>query len=139
MFTSAKGAIRRPPLGCIYQTDRPSHGLQANCCRAQGSQNRAHDDQKLLRERAVKVSTGGEGSCNDDSTVESSFKSVKAEVIWRRDWQTRREVDVALLPSHGLQANHCRATEYINGFYSPHRKHSALGWKSTMAFEQRAA
>jgi len=29
--------------------------------------------------------------------------------------------------------------EYINGFYNPRRKHSALGWKSPLAFEQKAA
>ena len=29
--------------------------------------------------------------------------------------------------------------EYINGFYNPRRKHSALGWISPVAFEQRAA
>lgn len=28
---------------------------------------------------------------------------------------------------------------YINGFYNPRRKHSALGWKSLVAFEQKAA
>jgi transposase InsO family protein len=63
----------------------------------------------------------------------------KAELVWRRNWQTRREVEVALFPYHGLKANHCRATEHINGFYNPHRRHSALGWKSPLAFEQRAA
>ena len=54
------------------------------------------------------------------------FKSLKAELVWRRNWQTRREVEIALF-------------EYINGFYNPRRKHSALGWKSPVAFEQRAA
>jgi len=29
--------------------------------------------------------------------------------------------------------------EYINGFYNPCRKHSALGWKSPLAFEKEAA
>ena len=58
-------------------------------------------------------------------------------LVWRHNWQTRREG--ALFPSHGLQANHCRATKYINGFYCPRRKHAALGWKSPVAFEQRAA
>ncbi len=60
------------------------------------------------------------------ATVESFFKSLKAELVWRRNWQTRREVEIALF-------------EYINGFYNPRRKHSALGWKSPVAFEQRAA
>ena len=30
-------ALRRPPKGCIHHTDRPSHGLKANRCRATGS------------------------------------------------------------------------------------------------------
>ena len=60
------------------------------------------------------------------ATVESFFKSLKAELVWRRNWQTRREVEVALF-------------EYINGFYNPRRKHSAIGWKSPVAFEHRAA
>ena len=34
---------------------------------------------------------------------------------------------------------HCPLFEYINGFYNPRRKHSALRWKSPVAFEQRAA
>jgi transposase InsO family protein len=106
-------AIRRPPPGCIHHTDR-------------GSQYCAHDYQKLLRKHGFKVSMSGNGNCYDNSAVESFFKSLKAELVWRRNWQTRREVEIALF-------------EYINGFYNPRRKHSALGWKSPVAFEQRAA
>lgn len=106
-------AIRRPPPGCVHHTDR-------------GSQYCAHDDQKLLRKHGFKVSMSGKGNCYDNSAVESFFKSRKAELVWRRNWQTRREVEIALF-------------EYINGFYNPRRKHSALGWKSPVAFEQRAA
>ncbi len=106
-------AIRRPPPGCVHHTDR-------------GSQYCAHDYQKLLRKHGFKVSMSGKGNCYDNSAVESFFKSLKAELVWRRNWQTRREVEVALF-------------EYINGFYNPRRKHSALGWKSPLAFEQRAA
>lgn len=106
-------AIRRPPPGCIHHTDR-------------GSQYCANDYQKLLRKHEFKVSMSGKGNCYDNSAVESFFKSLKAELVWRRNWQTRREVEVALF-------------QYINGFYNPRRKHSALGWKSTVAFEQRAA
>jgi transposase InsO family protein len=71
--------------------------------------------------------------------VESFFKSLNAEMIWRRNWQTRREVEVAIFPFHGLHPNRCRATEYINGFYNLRRRHSALGWKSPVAFERKAA
>ena len=106
-------AIRRPPPGCIHHTDR-------------GSQYCAHDYQKLLRRHVLTPSMSGKGNCYDNSAVESFFKSLKAELVWRHSWQTRREVEVALF-------------EYITGFYNPRRKHSALGWKSPVAFEQRAA
>jgi len=29
--------------------------------------------------------------------------------------------------------------EYINGFYNPRRRHSALGWKRPLAFERKVA
>ena len=106
-------ALRRLPPGCIHHTDR-------------GAQYCAHDYQKLLRKNGFKVSMSGKGNCYDNSAVESFFKSLKAELVWRREWHTRRDVEIALF-------------EYINGFYNPRRKHSALGWKSPVAFEQRAA
>ena len=84
------------------------------------------DYQKMLRTSGFKVSRSGKGNCYDNSAAERFFKSLKAELVWRRNWQTRREVEVTLF-------------EYINGFYNPRRKHSALGWKSPVAFEQRAA
>lgn len=106
-------AIRRPPPGCVHHTDRGSHSC-------------AHDYQKLLCKHRFKVSMSGKDNCYDNSAVESFFRSLTAELVWRRNWQTRRQVEVALF-------------EYINGFYDPRRRHSALGWKSPLAFEQRAA
>ena len=82
--------------------------------------------QKLLRKHVFKGSMSGNGNCYDNSTVESFLKSLKAELVWRRNRQTRHKVEVALC-------------EYINGFSNPRRKHSALGKKSPVAFEQRAA
>ena len=69
---------------------------------------------------------GDKGNCYENSAIERCFKSLKAELVWRGNWQTRREVEVALF-------------EYINGFYSPRRRHSATGWKSSVAFERKAA
>lgn len=93
-------AIRRPPPGCIHHTDR-------------GSQYYAQDYQKMLRNNGFTVSMSGKVTCFDNSAVESFFKSLKAELVWRRNWQTRREVEMALF-------------EYINGFYNPRRKRSTL-------------
>jgi transposase InsO family protein len=64
----------------------------------------------------TKLSMSGKGNCYDNSAVESFFKSLKAEQVWRRNRQTLREAEIALF-------------EYISGFYNPRRKHSAFGWK----------
>ena len=68
----------------------------------------------------------GKGNCCDNSAVESFFKSLKAELVWRQNWQTRRKVEAALFDD-------------INGFHNPRRKHSDPGWKSPVAFDQGAA
>ena len=67
--------------------------------------------------------------------TESFFKSLKAELVWRWNWQTSGEVRYTgfqTLPEVAL-------FESIDGFCNPRRKHSALGWKSPVAFEQWAA
>ena len=94
-------AFRAPPKGCIHHTDR-------------GSQYCSHDYQKILRQHGFKVSMSGKGNCYDNAAVETFFKSIKAELIWRRSWETRRQAEMAIF-------------EYINGFYNPRRRHSALG------------
>ena len=106
-------ALRQPPKGCIHHTDR-------------GSQYCSHDYQKLLRKHEFQVSMSGKGNCYDNSAVETFFKTIKAELICRRSWQTRREVELAVF-------------QFINGFYNPRRRHSALAWKSPVAFERKVA
>lgn len=106
-------ALRKPPRGCIHHSDR-------------GSQYCSHDYQKRLRQHGFKASMSGKGNCYDNAVVEAFFKTIKAELIWRHPWHTRRAAELAIF-------------EYINGFYNPRRKHSALGWKSPLAFERMAA
>ena len=106
-------ALRNPPEGCIHHTDR-------------GSQYCSHDYQKLLRKHGLKVSMSGKGNCYDNAVVETFFKTIKAELLWQRPWETRRAAEMAIF-------------EYINGFYNPRRRHSALGWKSPLAFEAKVA
>lgn len=57
--------------------------------------------------------------------METSFKTIKAELIWRHTWQSKRQAEIGIF-------------EYINGFYNPRRKHSELSWKSPLAFEHIA-
>ncbi len=106
-------ALRQPPKGCIHHTDR-------------GSQYCSNDYQKVLKKHDFQVSMSGRGDCYDNAVVETFFKTLKAELIWRNTWTTRRQTEIALF-------------EYINGFYNPRRRHSTLGGKSPLAFERRAA
>ena len=102
--------LRQPPKGCIHHSDR-------------GSQYCSHDYQKILRQNGFKVSMSGKGNCYDNAEVETFFKTIKAELIWRQSWPTRRAAELAIF-------------NYINGFYNARLKHSALGWKSPLAFER---
>jgi len=119
--------LRRPPKNCIHHSDR-------------GSQYCSHEYQARLRKHGFKISMSGKGNCYpshglqranhcremDNAAMETFFKTIKAELIWRNTWHTRRHAEMAIF-------------EYINGFYNPRRRHSALGWKSPLAFERMAA
>lgn len=106
-------ALGSPPRGCIFHSDR-------------GSQYCPHDYQKILRQVGFRVSMSGKGNCYDKAAVETFFKTIKAELIWRRSWATRRRAEMVIF-------------EYINGFYNSRQQHSASGWKSPVAFERKAA
>ena len=67
----------------------------------------------------------GKGNCYDNSRVETFFKSIKAELIWRNKWDTRRQAEGAIF-------------QYIKGFYNPCRRHSSLDGKSHLAFARKA-
>ena len=81
---------------------------------------------RILREHGFKASMSGKGNCYDNAAVETFFKTIKAELIWRRSWDTRRQAETGIF-------------QYINGFYNPRRRHSALGGKSPSAFERPMA
>lgn len=66
----------------------------------------------------------GKGKCYDHSMAETFFKSIKAELIWRNRWETRRQAEGAIF-------------KYISGFSNRRRHHSSLGGKSPLAFEQK--
>ena len=105
--------MRNPSSGCIFHSDR-------------GSQYCSHDFQKKLTEYRMTPSMSGKGNCFDNAAVETFFKSLKAEMLWRQTWPTRQQATAAIF-------------HYVNGFYNPRRRHSYLGSISPLAFEAKAA
>ncbi len=91
-----------------------------------GSQYCSDDYQRLLKTKDIVPSMSGKGNCYDNAMVETVFKTIKSELIWRASFQTRWQATNAL-------------GRYIDGFYNPRRRHSALGYKSPASFEVEMA
>lgn len=67
----------------------------------------------------------GKGNCYDNAMVETFFKTLKSELVWRTTFHTRAEAEQAI-------------ARYIDGFYNPVRRHSALDFLSPAQFERKA-
>jgi putative transposase len=105
--------MRRPIAGLLHHSDR-------------GSQYCANEYQAELRRHGIVISMSGKGNCYDNAMVETFFKTLKSELVWRTVFQTRAEATEAL-------------ARYSDGFYNPRRRHSALGFESPVQFEKRSA
>ena len=105
--------MRRPKPGLIHHSDR-------------GSQYCSIDYQALLRSNEIVISMSGKGNCYDNAMVETFFKTLKSELFWRTAYQTRNQAEIAI-------------ARYIDGFYNPVRRHSALDYLSPAQFERLAA
>jgi len=101
--------IRQPSAGLIHHSDR-------------GSQYCSGDYQKLLSCQGIIASMSGKGNCYDNAMVETVFKTIKSDLVWRTRFLTRADAELAL-------------GRYIDGFYNPRRRHSSLGYKSPVTFE----
>ena len=102
-------ALRRPPPGLIHHSDR-------------GSQYCSHDYRRLVSDNGLIASMSGRGNCFDNAMVETVFKTIKTELVWRTTYTSRLDAIKAI-------------GEYIEGFYNPRRRHSSLGYSSPAAFE----
>jgi len=101
--------LRNPPAGLIHHSDR-------------GSQYCSDDYRRELRNHGFIASMSGKGNCYDNAMVEAVFKTIKAELVWTTIFQTRHAAEKAI-------------GTYIDGFYNPRRRHSALGYKAPIIFE----
>ncbi|WEK43180.1 MAG: IS3 family transposase [Candidatus Sphingomonas colombiensis] len=105
--------MRRPPEGLIHHSDR-------------GSQYCSVDYQTELRRHGIRISMSGKGNCYDNAMVETFFKTIKSELVWRTVFYTRDQAAQAI-------------ARYIDGFYNPVRRHSALDYISPAQFERTAS
>jgi len=68
-------------------------------------------------------SMGSRGDAYDNAAMESFMASIKTELINRRRFKTKDEARTAIF-------------SYIEVFYNPRRRHSALGQKSPAVYER---
>jgi putative transposase len=105
-------AIRRPGNELVHHSDR-------------GSQYCSTAYQAALKKHSIRISMSGKGNCFDNAVVETFFKTLKSELVWRTVFQTRAEAKQAI-------------GRYIDGFYNPVRRHSTLDYLSPVQFEKLA-
>ena len=65
---------------------------------------------------------GSKGDCYDNAVAESFFATIKKELVDRRRWPTRAELRTEVF-------------DYIETFYNRERRHSRLGQRSPVEFE----
>jgi putative transposase len=91
----------------------------------QGTQYTSIAFGQRCREAGVRPSMGSVGDCFDNALCESFFATLECELLDRRRFpspaQGRREV-----------------FEFLEGWYNPRRRHSALGYLSPAEFERRS-
>lgn len=102
---------QRRPTGVIHHSDH-------------GSQYTAVEFGKRCREAGVRPSMGSVGDCYDNALCESLFATLECELFDRRTFETRDEARREVF-------------EYIEGWYNPHRRHSALGYESPVSYERK--
>jgi putative transposase len=98
--------LRQPPRGLIHHSDR-------------GSQYCSDAYRQMLRDNGFIASMSGRGNCYDNAMVETVFKTIKSELIWRTAFTSRDQASKAI-------------GQYIEGFYNPRRRHSRV-WTQLIA------
>jgi putative transposase len=102
---------RRPAPGLIHHTD-------------QGLLYATPDYRALLTAHHMIASTSRQGDCYDNAVAESFFSGLKNELLWDRDFRTRREARSAIF-------------EWLEVFYNRQRLHQTLDYVSPVRYEEQ--
>jgi putative transposase len=101
---------QRRPAAVIHHSD-------------QGSQYTALAFGQRCDEAGVRPSMGSVGDCFDNAMCESFFATLECELLNRRHFKSQIEARLAIF-------------EFIEGWYNPHRRHSALDYRSPINYER---
>ena len=101
---------QRRPDGVIHHSD-------------QGSQYTSLAFGKRCRDAGVRPSTGSVGDCYDNAMCESFFATLECELLERQRFRSHAEARMAVF-------------EFIEGWYNPRRRHSAIGYLSPVNYER---
>ena len=104
---------QRRPRGVIHHSD-------------QGSRYTSIAFGLRCKEVGVRPSMGSVGDAYDNALCESFFATLECELLQRRKFPTKAEARMAVFT-------------FIEGWYNPSRRHSALGYKSPIEFERIAS
>lgn len=103
---------RRPQPGLIHHSDR-------------GSQYTSLTFGKTLADAGVLQSVGRRGDAFDNAVAESFFATLETELFDRTMFESRDQARLQVF-------------DFIEGFYNPKRRHSALGYLSPLRFEEQS-
>jgi putative transposase len=103
---------QRRPVNVIHHSD-------------QGSQYTSIAFGLRCKEAGVRPSMGSVGDAYDNAMCESFFATLECELLDRRKFQTKAEARMAIF-------------QFIEGWYNPGRRHSALGYMSPINYERSA-
>ena len=71
----------------------------------------------------MRPSMGSVGDCYDNAMCESFFATLECELIERRSFRSHAEARMAIF-------------DFIEGWYNPRRRHSAIDYCSPIQFER---
>jgi putative transposase len=101
---------QRRPASVIHHSD-------------QGSQYTSLAFGARCKEAGVRPSMGSVGDAYDNAMCESFFATLECELLQRKKFQTKAEARMAIFV-------------FIEGWYNPSRRHSALGYLSPIEYER---
>lgn len=100
---------RTPPKDLLFHSDR-------------GVQYASADYRAALASAGFIASMSRRGNCYDNAFIESFWSTLKMDLIYRRDYSTRKQAQTEIF-------------DYIEVFYNRKRSHTSLGSISPVDFE----